>query len=102
MNTCKMKLHRLSDDITEAFIARKLGDSVRIIGRIGKWHAIDFALLSNKANTINYGVALFEHDTFGDEAALILAFYDRYSEQWIELCETCDGIEQALADEDII
>ena len=101
MNTCKMRLHRFPEDMTDFSIA-KFCDGVRIYGRIGKWHGIDFACLSNLSETADYAIALFEHNTYGDEAGLILAFYDRYTNQWVELCETWDGIEQALTDEDII
>ena len=101
MKSCKMLLNRFDSDATK-FCINKFCQNIRFTGRRGRWHGIDFVCLSNYAETCDYAVALFEHDIYGDEAALILAFYDRYSERWIELAETFDNIEVALIDEDII
>lgn len=101
MKSCKMNFHRFDQNMTR-FAINKFCQDIRFTGRRGRWHGIDFACLSNYAETCDYAIALFEHDTYGDEAGLILAFYDRYSESWIELAETFDCIEVALIDEDII
>lgn len=101
MNSCKMNFHRFEQYMTRSFI-NKFCQDICFTGHIGRWHGIDFACLSNYAETCDFAIALFEHDIYGDEAALILAFYDCYSERWIELAETFDNIEVALIDEDII
>lgn len=101
MNYAEMNYHNLSEELKDFAIA-KFCDGVSLKGRVGTWHGIDLVRVSNKAETANFAVCLFEHDTYGDMAGLILAFYDRYSEQWIELCETWDDIVQTMIDECII
>lgn len=101
MTCCAMHYHEISDDFKK-FTMNKFCENTVFPGRIGKWHGIDLCMVSNYADTERFAICLFEHNRYGDLAGFILAFYDRYSDQWIELAETWDGIEQALTDEDII
>ena len=101
MTCCAMHYHEISDDFKE-FTMNKFCENIVFPDRIGKWHGIDLCIVSNYADTEKFSVCLFEHNRFGDLAGFILAFYDRYSDQWVELAETWDDIVQAMTDECII
>lgn len=79
-------------------------ENVHLQDRVGKWSAIDnsYFTFKNSTSSVVYILALFEHNYYGDMAAMVLAFYDYRNNIWVELAETYDSIEQILQDLDMI
>lgn len=79
-------------------------ENIRIDDRIGLWYIADVACITYQ--TVDRGcfyyLSLLEHQTFGDMAGHLLAYFDWKSARWIELTETWDSIEETAADLDLI
>lgn len=79
-------------------------ENIRIDGRIGLWYIADVASINYQ--TVNhrcfYYLSLLEHQTFGDMAGHLLAYFDWKTASWIELTETWDSIEETATDLDLI
>ena len=86
---------------------RKVGiptENIRIDDRIGLWYVADVACIHYRTATFKsfYYLSLLEHQTFGDMAGHLLAYFDCKTASWIELTETWDSIEETAADLDLI
>ena len=86
---------------------RKVGiptENIRIDERIGLWYIADIASIHYITTDRRrfYYLALLEHQTFGDMAGHLLAYFEWKSARWLELTETWDSIEEGAADLDLI
>lgn len=86
---------------------RKVGiqtENIKITDRIGLWYIADIAYIEyhTSARQCFYYLSLLEHQTFGDMAGHLLAYFDWKTARWIELTETWDTIEETAADLDLI
>ena len=87
--------------VSNFYEEQKLMESVKIPtegivlpDRIGHWYMVDVEriVFSTDDTIMFYYIALLEHQTYGDMAGMILAFYDYYHSEWVELTETWDDI----------
>ena len=86
---------------------RKVGiptENIKIDERIGLWYIADVALIHYVSvdHRRFYYLSLLEHQTFGDMAGHLLAYFDWKTASWVELTETWDSIEETAADLDLI
>lgn len=91
----------------ELTVMRTVGistENIRVDDRIGLWYVADVACIHYCTSTYKsfYYLSLLEHQTFGDMAGHLLAYFDWKSARWIELTETCDTIEETATDLDLI
>lgn len=86
---------------------RKVGiptENIKMPERVGQWYVADVACIHYRTTAYSkfYYLSLLEHQTFGDMAGHLLAYFDWKTAIWIELTETWDGIEETAADLDLI
>ena len=74
--------------------------NIRFSDRIGKWYMVDVSRIYfiTEHSSMFYYLGLSEHQTYGDLAGMILAFFDPYHAEWVELTETWDDIETTALD----
>lgn len=74
--------------------------NIKIDGRIGLWYIADIAYITynTQAHQCFYYLSMLEHQTFGDMAGHLLAYFDWKSASWVELTETWDSIEETATD----
>ena len=75
-------------------------ENIRMNERIGLWYIADIASIHyiTPDHRRFYYLSLLEHQTFGDMAWHLLAYFDWKTASWIELTETWDDI-QTTAEE---
>lgn len=92
---------------SELTIMRKVGiqtENIKIKDRIGLWYIADIACIHyiTTDHRSFYYLSLLEHQTFGDTAGHLLAYFNWNTSTWVELTETWDSIEETAAYLDLV
>lgn len=92
------------NELTSLRLAGIQTENIQMKDRIGLWYIADIACIHYITTDHRrfYYLSLLEHQTFGDMAGHLLAYFDWKSATWVELTETWDSIEETAADLDLI